>query len=70
MSKMPLSWHKQNLENQIIHFSHEEEQVARALRDLERSRKQVQFAREQIEEAERRGLEGFDAERLLKGKRP
>lgn len=64
--KMPMEWHRQCLENMISNLSTEEDRVNRAVRDLNRSRIEVATYREQIIEAERRGMDGFDAERLLK----
>ena len=66
--KFPIKWHEQNL---CMHAK----SLARMEAELERMRATVQLARErylfaqaQIEHAKAKGLDGFDAERLLKSR--
>jgi hypothetical protein len=64
--KFPIKWHKDSLTNMTAHWQRErklaEETLARCVRaDLD-----IKHYAKQIAEAERRGMEGFDRDRLLK----
>lgn len=64
--KHPISWHKECLENMrsaLVDRRAYADQVAADVRRLECD---VEFAARQIAEAEKRGWEAFDPERLLK----
>lgn len=69
MGKFSLEWHRNCLKNMEAHLAREEQVLIRANAAIVRTRERVDFTRNQIAEAERRGLDGFDADRLLiKGK--
>lgn len=68
--KMPLEWHKQCLVNQMRNLQEKEQHLARMVDDVLRNRKMVEFSTSQVREAERRGLDGYDDERLLKPRKP
>lgn len=68
-TSFPLSWHKTNNENSKNYLALREAELARLSNALGRLRADVRFREQQIEEAERRGLDKFDADRFLR-KRP
>ena len=69
MSKFPLAWHKQGLENTVRHVAETRANlaayVARITDQINRSEEWISLTTAQIAEAEARGLDGFDPERFL-----
>lgn len=65
MAKMPIEWHRQCLVNLLAHLLQERDKVERAKASLERSESDFKRASDQLAEAERRGLDGYDADRFL-----
>lgn len=65
MSKMPIEWHKDCLVNMELNLSRERTDVEERTNRLVDREAEFRFYMEQIEEAERRGLAAFDADRLL-----
>jgi predicted nucleic acid-binding Zn-ribbon protein len=61
----PLSWHREGLANAKSHLSNMESRLVNAQRDVDRVRAAIALTESQIAEAERRGLDEFDAERFL-----
>ena len=66
MAKMPMDWHKQSLLNSRISLATAERQVSRQMEAIQRQRERVEFYEQQVREAEKRGLDGFDGERFMK----
>lgn len=68
MPKMPLSWHRQCLENQKDHYSRVVQKNLRALEiaqsDERRLRLSIEILEEQIIRAELMGKDAFDRERF------
>lgn len=62
---MPLEWHRQNCANSIESLAEKRRQIQRMQYDLERHEADVRFHEQQIAEATKRGLEGFDRDRFL-----
>ena len=66
--KMSIQWHKECQENAAAHYDRLRkkalEDLAFAMEGVEKTR----FYRLQIEEAERRGMDSFDRDRLMKKK--
>ena len=69
MSKFPLAWHKQGLENAVRHLAETQANlttyVARIMDQINRSEQRIALTTAQIAEAEARGLDGFDPDRFL-----
>ena len=65
MAKFPVEWHRQCLTNAESSLAEDEKKLARYAADVDRARARVKFMRRQIAEADARGLDGFDPERLL-----
>lgn len=65
MTKQPLQWHEECLKK-AKRFAAEAEQKALQARDLaDRMTKDIEIREQQIAEAKKRGLSGFDQERFL-----
>lgn len=64
--KQPIAWHKSCLEGMKRYLSEEEDRANAVARSVAKTREEVRLYGEQIAEAERRNLDGFDAERLLR----
>lgn len=69
-NKMPLAWHKKNLRNGTRTLKAEERRLEELKGTVKRMREDMDFRIRQIEEAERRGIDGFDADRFLAKERP
>ena len=65
MAKNPIDWHRRGLASLSASLAEREAKLARQIADMERTRAARDLLRRQIAEAERRGLDGFDADRLL-----
>lgn len=65
MSKMSIEWHEQCLRNQNTHLTHEEQVLQQQAERVARLRREFFSYEDQIAEAKRRGMDGFDRERLL-----
>lgn len=63
--KHPLWWHKECLGNMRSSLADRRAYADRIAADVRRLEGDVEFAERQIAEAEKRGLDAFDAERLL-----
>ncbi len=69
MAKMGIDWHRNNLANQNIHIWANERRLASLKAEIERATKDADHLANQIIEATRRGLDGFDSDRFLKAKK-
>ena len=67
--KRPIAWHEECLVNMRASLAQEETRLARLNAEAARSRDHIATLAAQIDEAKRRGLTEFDAERLLKRRR-
>lgn len=65
MSKMSLSWHRSCLKNFVASVEAESKDVERRVAALEKKKRELRFYKEQVEAAEKRGMEAFDRDRLL-----
>ena len=65
MTKMPLDWHKNCLKNQLAYLAERERALERIRDEVTDLDKSTQFYKEQIAEAEQRGLDGFDRDRFM-----
>lgn len=63
--KKHILWHKENLAADEWVLERDEEELGKLQERVDRIRVDIAFRRQQIEEAERRGLSRFDAGRLL-----
>ena len=62
--KMPIKWHRQNLKNLFVSIERAKEASDRAERELSKVRANYIFYLFRIEEAERQGKDGFDADKF------
>jgi hypothetical protein len=67
--KQPLWWHKECLVNMRSSLADRRAYADRVAAGVRRLEGDVEFAERQIAEAEKRGLDAFDGERLLKPRR-
>jgi hypothetical protein len=65
MSKMPMDWHRECLRNYKRSAAELERDLERRAADLANRKRNIAFYEEQIAAAEKRGVDGFDRERLL-----
>lgn len=65
MGTQPIEWHKECLKNLTISVQQRRNKVAQRMAELEDLEHRLMFYSQQIETAEKRGMEAFDAERLL-----
>jgi len=65
VSKMPLSWHKDCLRESERYLCEKRTRIEDDFKRLVAQESEWRFRRDQIAEAERRGLDAFDADRLL-----
>ena len=63
--KQPLEWHRQYLENAETNLSSEQTRLKLLEIQVDQMRAVADFRRMQIAEAERRGMDSFDADKLL-----
>lgn len=66
--KFPIKWHEQNLRYHAQHLANQEAELERMRGAVQLARERYLFAQAQIEHAKAKGLDGFDAERLLKSR--
>ena len=66
--KFPIKWQEQNLCNQAKSLASMEAELDRMRATVQSARERYLFAQAQIEHAKAKGLDGFDAERLLKSR--
>jgi hypothetical protein len=66
--KFSIEWHEQNLCNHAKSLASMEAELDRMREAVQLSRERYLFAQAQIEYAKAKGLDGFDAERLLKSR--
>ena len=64
-TKFPMDWHRECLKNSAENVAGLRGDVARKTAELERRERELAFYEEQIAEADRRGLDAFDRDRLL-----
>lgn len=67
--KQPLDWHRECLSNNLKHLTSEQATLHRVREAVKRDQQDCNFYRDQLIEAERRGLDGFDRERFMKKKK-
>jgi hypothetical protein len=65
VSKMSMDWHRECLKNYRHSTKQLENDVERRVADLANRKRNLAFYEEQFAAAEKRGMEGFDRERLL-----
>ncbi len=63
--KFPMDWHRECFKNVSAHVEGLRRDVARKTAELERSEIELARYAEQIAEAEKRGVDGFDRDRFL-----
>lgn len=66
MSKMPIAWYKNNLNNMKYYLRTQEENLAELHNKCKDIKDKISHLTKQIEHAEQKGLTEFDATRLLK----
>ena len=64
--KFPIKWHKDSLTNMTAHWLRERKLAEETLARCTKGEADIQHYAKQIAEAERRGMEGFDRDRLMK----
>ena len=67
--KLPIAWHEECLANLRISLERQKEEVARLVERVAHTKLIEAQMVAQIDEAKRRGLTEFDAERLMKRRR-
>lgn len=65
MPKMQLNWHREAHKNRTQYLFERHHSLEQQMLDLERSEQQNEFTALQITEAEKRGLDAFDADKFL-----
>lgn len=65
MPRFPMPWHRARLANHEYLLQEREKELAALQDNIDRLRARIVFSRAQIEEAVRRGVEGYDAERFM-----
>ena len=63
-TKMPIKWHKENLNNRMAYNQRERKRLEEGLAKIQEDEDSARLYAEQIAEAERRGLTEFDRDRL------
>ncbi len=69
MAKMAIDWHRSKLANRNIGIWDKERRLASLKAEIERDTKEADHLADQIIEATRRGLDGFDRDRFFKAKK-
>ena len=64
--KMTIAWHEDCYKNYAEGFRKEREALERHMEQVDRMRLDVAAYGHQIDEAKRRGMDGFDRERFMK----
>lgn len=68
--KHPIAWHKEVLFNMTATYAREREYAEHHLKVAVNGETKCLFYSAQISEAETRGLDDFDEERFMKGRKP
>jgi len=69
MSKMPMAWHEECLKNSHAYLTALERRAIEAQKDVDALRCRIEFEMAQFQEAERRGLDGYDSDRFMQPKK-
>lgn len=69
MSKMPISWHRENLRNSTEYWRRERLRVEEMSKKITIGEAHLEFLAKQIAECERLGLGAFDEEQFMVAKR-
>ena len=69
-NKQPIAWHESCLANSKAWLKEKEEELARTQAEVDRNREDIRKCEEQVSEAKRKGLDGFDRDRFGKTKAP
>jgi len=64
--KFPIKWHKDSLTNLTVHYQRERKLAEETLTRCDKADADIKHYARQIAEAERRGMDSFDRDRLLK----
>ena len=64
--KQSIKWHEECLKNMLASLARDDDEVSRLQSYADRLRDDCNVLEIQIAEAKRRGMDGFDADRLLK----
>lgn len=64
--KFPISWHEECLKNAEYYLRQVRARALKCVADYRRQREEIRQQRAQLEEAKRRGLDGYDRERFMK----
>lgn len=67
--KMPIKWHEDCLRWRGETLERQRVIAERAVEEMERTKREMEFYAGQIEGAKKRGKDGFDAERFMKNRR-
>jgi hypothetical protein len=65
MSKMPLAWHGQCVDNAARTLAEKKAAVANQQREIDREEALLEFRKRQLSAAVSRGLDGYDPDRFL-----
>lgn len=65
MSKQTIKWHEECLKNWEASNKRNAEHLARVLEEFKRDSAKLQFYRDQIAEAKKRGKDGFNRDRFM-----
>jgi division protein CdvB (Snf7/Vps24/ESCRT-III family) len=62
---MPIAWHESCLINRKASLMREVERLERIMAEVDRDKHIIEFYSQQIEEAKRRGKDGFDSDKFM-----
>jgi hypothetical protein len=66
--KMPLAWHRENVKNSLKYIAGEKKYLRDLELQIERDERNLEEYLQQIERAEKEGLDGFDSDKFNKKK--
>lgn len=66
---MSIEWHEECLNNHRNNLIRMEEELKRMKENFERSMNDYMFHEQQVEEAKKKGMDGFDGEKFLKSRK-
>jgi molecular chaperone GrpE (heat shock protein) len=69
-NRRSLAWHRESIINIRYSLDDRERQLARLSADVENMRERLAFYKAQLAEADRRGMDGFDSDKLLVKRTP
>ncbi|HEV7216858.1 MAG TPA: hypothetical protein VGP33_17260, partial [Chloroflexota bacterium] len=69
-NRRSLAWHRESIINIRYSLDDRERQLARLSADVENMRERLAFYKAQLAEADRRGMDGFDNDKLLVKRSP